>query len=138
MPFAYEKHHRNSQVKYSKEIQDVHFLKGDYYIPTGQIADRFLVEMLEPDGDDSYFSWNFFDAILQQKEYFSDYRWNDIAVEYLNSNPELKKEFESRLKSDSSFSGNLRQQLAYIYERSTYYESAFRRYPVYRIDKPSR
>lgn len=138
MPFAYEKHHRNSQVKYSKEMQDVHFLKGDYYIPTGQIADRFLVEMLEPDGDDSYFSWNFFDAILQQKEYFSDYRWNDIAVEYLNSNPELKKEFESRLKSDSSFSGNLRQQLAYIYERSTYYESAFRRYPVYRIDKPSR
>lgn len=91
--------------------------------------------MLEPKGDDSYFAWNFFDAILQEKEYFSDYRWNDMATEYLNSNPELKKEFDSRLQSDSSFAKSLRQQLAFIYERSPYFEAAYKRYPVYRVDK---
>lgn len=136
MPFAYEKHHKNSQVKYDTRVEVIHVLKGDYYIPTGQAADRFLVEMLEPKGDDSYFAWNFFDAILQEKEYFSDYRWNDMATEYLNSNPELKKEFDSRLQSDSSFAKSLRQQLAFIYERSPYFEAAYKRYPVYRVDKP--
>jgi len=57
---AYEKHHRNTDVKVSASIQQIKFLKGDYIIYTHQPARRFIVEMLEPAGGDSYFSWNFF------------------------------------------------------------------------------
>ncbi len=133
-PRAYEKHHINFDVKVVSAKEKVHFLKGDYIIYTGQDADRFLVEMLEPTGADSYFYWNFFDAILQQKEYFSDYRWNDIAVDYLNHQPELKKEFEEKLKTDASFAKIIHVQLDFIYRHSPYYEAAYNRYPVYKID----
>ncbi len=134
MPRAYEKHHANFNVKTEVQEEKVHFLKGDYIIYTGQEADRFLVEMLEPTGADSYFTWNFFDAILQQKEYFSDYRWNDIAVDYLNHQPELKKEFEEKLKADASFAKSIHAQLDFIYRHSPYYEAAYNRYPVYRLE----
>lgn len=65
---VFEKHYRQSGMKMSTQLQKIQFLKGDYLIYTGQAADRFLIETLEPGADDSYFSWNFFDAILQQKK----------------------------------------------------------------------
>jgi len=36
----------------------------------------------EPQGEDSYFAWNFFDPILGQKEGCSDYAFEDIAAEF--------------------------------------------------------
>ncbi len=129
----YEKHHKNSDVKISAYDQSIHFLKGDYIISTDQPAKRFLVEMLEPTGDDSYFSWNFFDAILQEKEGYSDYRWEDVAAEYLKSNPELKNKLEEKKKQDSVFAKNNSAQLNFVYKNSPYYELEHLRYPVYRL-----
>ena len=101
-----------------------------------QIANRYIVEMLEPTGDDSFFSWNFFDAILQQKEGYSDYRWEDVAAEVLRNNPELKQKLEAKKQSDPAFAKNSSGQLNFIYKNSPYYEPAHLRYPVYRlIDK---
>ena len=79
MPRPYEKHHKNSGVKVTPGMQKIRFLKGDHIIWLNQPANRYLVEMLEPTGDDSFFAWNFFDAVLQQKEGYSDYRWDDLA-----------------------------------------------------------
>ncbi|HEY4876530.1 MAG TPA: hypothetical protein VIH86_13215, partial [Puia sp.] len=132
-PRAYEKHHRNSDVKISVANQSIHFLKGDYIIYTNQPAKRFLIEMLEPTGDDSYFSWNFFDAVLQEKEGYSDYRWEDVAAEYLKSNPELRNKLEEKKKADSNFAKNSSAQLNFVYKNSPYYEPAHLRYPVYRL-----
>jgi hypothetical protein len=130
---AYEKHHRNTDVKVSPSIQSIKFLKGDYIISTQQPGKRFLVEMLEPTGDDSYFSWNFFDAILQEKEGYSDYRWEDVAALYLKDHPGLKTKLEEKKKSDSAFSKNAGAQLNFIYKNSPYYEAAHLRYPVFRL-----
>ncbi len=130
---AYEKHHRNSGTKVVAELQTLHFLKGDYIIPTQQPAKRFIVEMLEPTGDDSYFSWNFFDAILQQKEGYSDYRWEDVAAAYLQEHPDLRKQLEDKKQSDPAFAKNAPEQLEFVYRHSPYYEPAHLRYPVYRL-----
>jgi hypothetical protein len=111
----------------------VKLLKGDYIIPLNQTSNRYIVEMLEPTGDDSFFAWNFFDAILQQKEYFSEYRWEDIAAEVLNNNPELKQKLEAKKQSDSTFSGSSSAQLDFIYRNSPYYEPAHLTYPVLRL-----
>ena len=59
------------------------FKKGDLYIPTKQKGIRYLIETLEAEATDSFFNWNFFDTILQQKEGFSSYVFEDIAAEYL-------------------------------------------------------
>jgi len=130
---AYEKHHRNTDTKVSSSNQTIKFLKGDYMIETHQPAKRFLVETLEPTGDDSYFSWNFFDAILQEKEGYSDYRWEDIAELYLKDHPELKNKLEDRKKADSLFAKDPSAQLNFIYKNSPYYEPVHLRYPVYRL-----
>jgi hypothetical protein len=129
----FEKHHKNTDVKVSLSRQKIKFLKGDFIIPLNQTSNRYIVEMLEPMGDDSFFAWNFFDAILQQKEYYSDYRWEDIAATVLNNNPELRQKLEAKKRNDRNFRGNASAQLDFIYRNSQYYEPAHLRYPVYRL-----
>ena len=132
---AYEKHYKHSNTKVSASNQKIQFLKGDCIIYTGNITDRFLVEMLEPTGDDSYFAWNFFDAILQQKEGYSDYRWEDVAAKYLREHPDLQAQLIEKRKQDPKFAASSSQQLDFVYKHSPYYEPAHLRYPVYRLMK---
>ena len=132
-PRPFEKHHRNSLVKVSVMKQKIRFLKGDYLITMNQKANRYIVEMLEPTNDDSFFSWNFFDAVLQQKEGYSDYRWEDVAADVLKNNPDLKKKLEDKKAVDPKFAGNGSAQLDFIYKNSPYYEPSHNRYPVYRL-----
>lgn len=134
LPRAYEKHYRHNDVTVSKNKQRIQFLKGDYIIYTEQRGDRFLIETLEPEADDSYFNWNFFDAILQQKEGYSDYRWEDVAATYLDAHPALRATLEEKKKNDAKFAASATAQLDFIYKNSPYYEPAHLRYPVYRIN----
>jgi Zinc carboxypeptidase len=134
-PRAYEKHYKHIDVVTSKQIQTITFLKGDYIIYTGQSTDRFVVETLEPTAEDSYFNWNFFDAILQQKEGYSDYRWEDVAASYLAQHPELKTKLEVKKKEDAKFAASAAAQLDFVYKNSPYYEPTHLRYPVYRLVK---
>ena len=129
----YEKHHKNNSVKVSVEKKQLQFLKGDLFIPMTQAANRYITEMLEPTGDDSFFAWNFFDAILQQKEGYSDYRWEDVAAEVLKNNPVLQKSLQDKKEADSTFASNASAQLDFIYKNSPYYEPAHLRYPVFRF-----
>jgi len=131
----YEMHHLNSSVKISTSKQKMNFRKGDWYIPMDQTANRFLIETLEPQAEDSYFAWNFFDAVLGQKEYFSDYAFDEIAEGYLNNHPELQSKLEEKRKTDSSFAKSWQQQLNFVYENSPYVEPDYLRYPVFRIEK---
>ncbi len=132
-PRPYEKHHKNNNVKVTSSVQKIKFLKDDYIIYLNQQANRYLVEMLEPTGDDSFFAWNLFDAILQQKEGYSDYRWDDVAAEVLKNNPDLKLQLEEKKKTDAKFAANASAQLDFIYKNSLYYEPGHNRYPVYRL-----
>ena len=134
-PRPYEKHHKNSGVKVFPQNQKIKFLRGDYVIYLNQPTNRYLVEMLEPTGDDSFFAWNFFDAVLQQKEGYSDYRWDDLAAEVLKNNPGLKAKLEEKKKNDEKFAANSSAQLDFIYKNSPYYEPGHNRYPVYRLNK---
>lgn len=134
-PRQYEMHHLNSDVKITTSMQTIRFLKGDWYIPMNQAANRFLMETLEPQAEDSYFAWNYFDAILGQKEGYSAYVFEDIAAGYLKNNTELKVKLEQRKQSDTAFAGNARAQLNFVYQNSSWYEPAHMRYPVYRILK---
>ncbi|MXV50673.1 hypothetical protein GS399_06780 [Pedobacter sp. HMF7647] len=133
-PTAYEKHHKNFNVQVSKRNTQKRFLKGDYVIYLDQPAKRYLVEMLEPTGDDSFFAWNFFDAILQQKEGYSDYRWEDIAAKILKNDPVLSQKLAQKKASDTKFANDSHAILNFIYKNSSYYEAAHLQYPVYRIE----
>jgi hypothetical protein len=98
-----------------------------------QVANRFLIETLEPQAEDSYFTWNFFDPILSQKEGYSAYAFEDIAAAYLKNNPDLKLKMDQRRATDSVFAKDERAQLNYVYQNSPWFEPAYMRYPVYRV-----
>ena len=131
---AYEKHHANYGVKVSKTYDTLHFLKGDNMIEMNQTSNRYITEMLEPTGDDSFFAWNFFDAVLQQKEGYSDYRWEDIAADVLRKDPALKEKLEAKKKAEPAFASNSRAILDFIYRNSYWLEKAYMRYPVYLLE----
>ncbi len=129
----YEGHylHYNTQVSAQKEW--VELSAGDVIVSTQQEGVRYLLETLEPSAADSFFNWNFFDTILQQKEGFSPYVWEDIAFEILQNNPELQKEFETKKIEEPLFAKNAYEQLDWIHKRSKYYEKAHLRYPILRL-----
>ena len=131
----YEMHHPNSDVKISSSIQKMNFRKGDYYIPMNQVANHFLIETLEPQAEDSYFAWNYFDAILGQKEGYSAYAFEDIAADYLKNNPGLKAKLEQKRATDTAFAKNGGAQLNFVFQNSSYFEPVNMRYPVYRVIK---
>jgi hypothetical protein len=132
-PRQWEMHHINSDVKVSKSIKKMTFRKGDYYIPMNQTANRFLIETLEPQAEDSYFAWNFFDPVLGQKEGYSAYAFEDIAADYLKNNAELRGKLEQRRNTDTAFAKNGRAQLNFVFENSPWFETAYLKYPVYRV-----
>lgn len=133
-PNPYEKHHGNYGVKTTKLSENYRFLKGDYVVELNQPGNRYIVEMLEPTGDDSFFAWNFFDAILQQKEGYSDYRWEDIAADVLKKDALLQQKLTAKKLAEPEFAKNAGAILNYIYKNSVYYEKAHMRYPVYRVE----
>jgi hypothetical protein len=132
-PRQYEMHHLNSDVKISSRTKQMQFRKGDYYIPLNQVANRFLIETLEPQAEDSYFAWNYFDGILGQKEGYSAYAFEDIAADYLKKNPEMKAKLSQRVATDSIMANSGRAQLNFVYENSPWFELDYLKYPVYRV-----
>ena len=129
----YEGHylHYNTKVKTTEE--KLNFKQGDYIIKTDQKAIRYLLETLEPIAPDSFFNWNFFDTILQQKEGFSPYVWEDKAQVLLKTNPKLQIEYNVKISYDEDFANNWYAQLDWLHKQSKHYEKAHLQYPVYRI-----
>ena len=130
----YEGHYIHTGVKVRTETQSIQFYKGDYLVLTNQPANRYIVETLEPQGVDSFFAWNFFDSILDQKEYFSDYIFEDTAADLLRKDPELRKKLDEKKAMDKAFAQNAAAQLDFIYRQTPYYEKTHNRYPVYRLN----
>ncbi len=129
----YEGHYPHHSVEISPKMMQVPFYKGDWIIETNQDINRYIVETLEPQAMDSFFNWNFFDAILSQKEYFSAYIFEDTAAELLKNDVELKKSFEEAKKQDSKLAESGRAQLEWIYKRTHHYEHNYMLYPIGRI-----
>ena len=130
---SYEGHYPHYDTKVSTSTKKIQFNQGDIFIPTHQLGIRYIIETLEPTATDSFFNWNFFDTILQQKEGFSPYVFEDIALELLQKNSLLNEAFQLKKENDENFANNWYAQLEYIFQHSDYYEAAHMQYPVYRV-----
>lgn len=131
----YEGHYQHYNTTVKSKIETIAFKKGDILVKTDQYGMRYLMETLEPSAPDSFFNWNFFDTILQQKEGFSPYVWEDKALEFLNKNPKVKRQFDSIKSKNESFTNNWYEQLDWIHKQSPNYEKAHLQYPIYRVLK---
>jgi hypothetical protein len=130
---SYEGHYPHQNIIISKSLKNISFRAGDYYVPTNQAGVRYLLEALEPEAMDSLFKWNYFDTILNQKEGFSPYIWEEHAHKLLTENPDLKEKFITRKNKISDFADNAYQQLQWLHHQSKHYEKTHLNYPVYRV-----
>ncbi len=129
----YEGHYLHYYTETETTTEKVFIKKGDYIVNTQQNGIRYIIETLEPSAPDSFFNWNYFDAILQQKEGFSPYVWEDEAFKFLENNSEIKKEFKAKKSVEPSFNTNWYLQLDWIHKKSPNYEKSHLRYPIIRV-----
>ena len=132
-PNAFEGHYLHSNITVKTVTQKIQYYKGDYVVYMNQEANNYIIQTLEPQAPDSFFAWGFFDAILMQKEWFSDYVFEDLAAEILKNNPELKKQLTEKQQSDPEFAKDAWAQLVFVFEHSEFKEVTHKRYPVGRI-----
>jgi hypothetical protein len=122
-------------LNYDTYTEEVNIPEGSYLYLTNQRTARVLTHLLEPKSADSFVRWGFMNQIFEQKEYYEDYVMEKLAEEMLANDPELKKEFEEKLKSDEAFRTNARARLDFFYERSPFPDKQQNVYPILRIEK---
>jgi len=134
-PRAYEGHYPHSQVQLTTSRQPLTLPAGTYLAVLAEQgpAARFVVEALEPPATDSYFAWNYFDAVLQQKEHYSDYVFEDLAADFLAKNPAVRQQLDAAKAADPALAASGPAQLEWVYQHSPWAEPGYRRYPVVRV-----
>ncbi|WP_316738065.1 M14 family zinc carboxypeptidase [Pedobacter aquatilis] len=131
----YEGHYLHSLVKLNTIKQQLQYYAGDFVVYVNQPENRYIVETLEPQATDSFFNWNFFDSILDMKEHYSAYIFEDTASEILKNDTALKTKLDEKKLIDTAFAKSGSAQLDFIYKNSDYYEKTHNRYPVARLIK---
>jgi len=116
-------HSLHSNIELEKAHRSKLFYKGDMLIPMNQTGNKYIIQTLEPLAEDSFLRWNFFDSILDQREWFSPYVFEETAEQMLKIDIALKEEFEELKKTNSEFANNPRAQLYWLYQRSPNFES---------------
>jgi len=125
---------QSPSFKVNEYYEKVKVPAGSFLINTNQREVRVIAHLLEPESEDSFMKWGFFNTVLEQKEYFEPYVMEKIAPEMIKENPQLLREFEEKLNSDEEFKNNPYARLNFFYERSPYYDSHLNVYPIMRVE----
>jgi hypothetical protein len=134
-PNAYEGHMFHDDVQLEKRRGTVTLRAGDYIVSLDQDNARYAVETLEPQAHDSFFRWGFFNSVLEKKEAYSDYVFEDHAAELLAKEPELASKFDAWKKANPALLKDQSAVLDFIFANcECYREPEWRRYPVFMLD----
>ena len=135
-PNAYEGHMFHDEVVLEKRQGQVQLRAGDYIVPLDQDQARYAVETLEPLAHDSFFRWGFFNSVLEKKEAYSDYVFEDHAEELLRAEPALAGKFAAWKAANPSLLADQEAVLDFIFANcERYREPEWRRYPVFMIER---
>jgi hypothetical protein len=130
----FEGRHLHDVLEVHAEPMVAAVAEGDWLLPLGGPKDRFIVEVMEPLGIDSFFRWSFFDSVLDKKERFSDYVFEDEAERLLAAEPELRRRFETWKAAHPELLGDPQAVLSFIFFGSRRYaEPEWQRCPVLRL-----
>ncbi len=133
-PHAYEGHMFHDDVQLLPTSASMIANAGDYLVPLDQPAARYIIETLEPQAHDSFFRWGFFNSVLEKKEAYSDYVFEDTATDILNTEPEVKAAIEQWKQENPGLLSDQQAVLDFIFSRcARFKEPEWRRYPVLRI-----
>ena len=133
-PDAYEGHMFHDDMTLSTQTETVQARAGDWLVLLGQPNARFAVETLEPQAHDSFFRWGFFNSVLEKKENFSDYVFEDSALEMLRDEPGLQAAFDQWKAQNPTLISDQNAVLGFIFAHGKRFEEpGWRRYPVFSL-----
>jgi hypothetical protein len=134
-PTAYEGHMFHDDVQLDKRRATVQLRAGDVLVPLDQDKARYVVETLEPLAHDSFFRWGFFNSVLEKKEAYSDYVFEDEAEKMLLEEPGLAARFADWKAAHPSLLSSQEAVLDFIFAHcDKYREPEWRRYPVFMVE----
>ncbi|MFK3739578.1 M14 family zinc carboxypeptidase [Massilia sp. TN1-12] len=132
---AYEGHMFHDDVQLERGRETVTIRAGDYIVPLDQDNARYAVETLEPQAHDSFFRWGFFNSVLEKKEAYSDYVFEDEAERLLAAEPELAAKFDAWKAQNPALLKDQGAVLDFIFAHcARWREPEWNRYPVFMID----
>jgi hypothetical protein len=132
---SYEGHMFHDDVQLERVRETVTLRAGDYLVPLDQDNARYAVETLEPQAHDSFFRWGFFNSVLEKKEAYSDYVFEDEAERMLAAEPELALKFDAWKGANPALLQDQGAVLGFIFAHcARWREPEWRRYPVFMID----
>lgn len=108
---------------------------GSIFVTIAQPLARLVMALLEPQAPDSFAAWGFFNACCEQKEFMEPYVAEMVAQQLLASDPALKAEFQSKLKSDAAFRHNPQARLEFFLRRHPSWDERYNLYPVWRLEE---
>ncbi|MDD1016407.1 M14 family metallopeptidase [Pseudomonas rubra] len=106
------------------------FPAGSVLIDTDQPLGVLAVNLLYPESPDSFWAWGFFNSTLVAAEEPEEYVMEPMARKMLAESPQLKAEFDKKLKSDKAFAASPSARLHWFYERTPFYDVNAFVYPV--------
>lgn len=130
----YEGHYVHSRVQVDSLTRTVTLREGDLWVEVNGAHARILIHALDPRAPDSWFAWNRFDAILDQKEYFSDYLFEETAARLLSEDASLRSGLAEAIRQNPALAKDAHGQLDWIYRRSPWLEPSYRIYPIWRVE----
>lgn len=117
-------------ARFKHEHRTETFPAGSVRVPSDQPLGLLAAALLEAESQDSLLAWGFFPQILQRTEYVEGYVIAPLAEQMLARDPQLRAEFEEKLRSDPSLAENGNARLAWFYERTQYYDERYLLYPI--------
>jgi hypothetical protein len=115
--------------------RDVELPAGSVIVPMNQRAANVAIELLEPQAPDSLLHWGYLNAIFEPKEYGEPRVLEKLARDMMDKDPQLKAQFEQKLKDDPAFAKDSNARLSYFFLRSPWYTTQdVGAYPVLRLD----
>ncbi|MBK1889408.1 peptidase M14 [Undibacterium sp. 14-3-2] len=131
---AYEGHLFHDQLVLDTHNEARRAEAGDYLVTLNQKQARYVLETLEPQAHDSFFRWGFFNSVLEKKEAYSDYVFEDTAAEILRDEPATLALFDAWKQSHPELLNNQEAVLDFIFTHcERFREPEWRCYPVLRI-----
>jgi hypothetical protein len=105
---------------------------GDVWVPLDQRSALVAVQLLEAQAPDALARWNFFDTVLEKKEYGEAYVVEPLARKMMKEDPALAREFRARVATDPAFARDPHERLEFFYRRSPWADPEQNLVPVAR------
>ncbi len=122
--------HMRASAKFNTENIEMILPAGTVRVSTNQALGRLAVALLDPRGDDSFFSWGFFNQMFQRTEYIESYALIPLANQMIQKDVNLAKSFHEKKLKDKDFASDQQAQMRWFYQQSDFYDQSYLKYPV--------